>query len=193
MFRRKPFHKMLMWCHCLIITHGSQIILVHFTCWVKARDRSFDFHLMLVMDLLPCSCPVPACLHFNRISSALWIVGGAVSGKRLIHLKHKTPLLLTAEEDAIVHLKKIKQASLFFGLPSSVSYACRGSWDMTWPRSFCALWRAVWSLFNLPPVHTISVAAHWWEISLSCVACWLEWTMKCSFFCFFFLLPWSRE
>jgi len=68
---------------------------------------------MLVMDLLPCSCPVPACLHFNRISSALWIVGGAVSGKRLIHLKHKTPLLLTAEEDAIVHLKKNKAGLSF--------------------------------------------------------------------------------
>lgn len=134
-FRWKPFHKMLMWCHGLIITHGSQIIFVHFTSWVKARDKSFDFHLIFLMDLLPCSGPVPACLHFNRISSALWIVGGAVSGKRLIHLKHKTPLLLASEEDDIVHLKKIKQASLFFGLPSSVSYAASMPAEeaATWP------------------------------------------------------------
>ncbi len=71
-----------------------------------ARDMSFDLELMFLMDLMRCCCPVPACLHFNRISSGLWIVGGAVSVKRLIHLKHKTPLLLASEEDAIVHLKK---------------------------------------------------------------------------------------
>lgn len=87
------------------------------------RDMSFDLELMFLMDLMRCCCPVPACLHFNRISSGLWIVGGAVSVKRLIHLKHKTPLLLASEEDAIVHLKKIKQAYFFFGLPSSVSCA----------------------------------------------------------------------
>lgn len=138
------------------------------------------------MDLLPCSCPVPACLHFNRISSALWIVvGGAVSGKRLIHLKHKTPLLLASEEDAIVHLKKIKQASLFFGLPSSVSYAASmpaeeaGTWPGQEAFLLCGELCGLYSPFRL---YTISVAAHWWEISLSCVACWLKWTMKCSFF-----------